>query len=295
MRAFVLPAWLLRRAASTDGSALAAYNWAGSLAGPRLGKLPAYVVGWVTMLALFGGISTSVQASNQIVAMHMMFTYGEPSAATTQTGQWAIAEACNLVGVAVSLMPIHYTDKLASLALAWLLVGSLVLIVVIPSVAPVRQPASYVWGTFYNGNYDGIQEAGLPSTRAQDGYTVCCGLLMSQFLLLYYDTPSHMAEEVHHSTYTVPRSILASFFIGSALNFGLLLSYLYSIQDENNVLVPGRGISGTSYGTAENPVPYSLVRPCMHMRAASSALASSGAPSMHAHAAASSDADCCRP
>ena len=241
------------------------YNWAGALSG-RLGKLPSYVVGWVTLLALFGGISTSVQASNQIMGMRMMFTYGDPASASTQVGQWGVAQACNLVGVFASLMPIEWTNRLSWITLVWLVCGSTILVILIPAVAPSRQSNAYVWGKWYNGSSAGIDQAGLGSQRSRDAYTVCNGLLMSQYLLLYYDTPSHMAEETHRSTWTVPRSIIASFLIGSAINFGLLLSFLYSIQIESNVYTPGAGITGTcyggykmnDYGTPVCTIPYSL-------------------------------------
>lgn len=54
--------------------------------------------------------------------------------------------------------------------------------------------------------------------------------LPSRFLLLVYDTPSHLAEETQNAQRTVPRAIVASYFLGSALNMGILLSYLFCIN-----------------------------------------------------------------
>lgn len=45
------------------------YNWSGALAG-TLGKVPSYVVGWVLLLAAFGGVGTAIQASNQAVSIN---------------------------------------------------------------------------------------------------------------------------------------------------------------------------------------------------------------------------------
>ena len=54
-----------------------------------------------------------------------------------------------------------------------------------------------------------------------------------------------MAEETHDAAKTVPRAILFSYFAGAALNFGLLLSYLFSVTNVNNAAIPGFGVTGT--------------------------------------------------
>lgn len=212
------------------------------------------------LLAAFGGVGTAIQAANQAVSMNMMRLSGASGSGWTQTGQWFVAQLVNLVSTAVAMLPIEKLDFLSWIALAWCVVGSLLIIITIPSVAPRRQSDSYVWTKWVNGNLNGIDQApGLGGNqRAQDGYTVCNGLLMAQYLLLYYDSPSHMAEEVHRATWTVPRAILTTFFLGAGLNFALLLSYLYSIQIPGNVLLSGAGITGVVYGSGDNAHPYSL-------------------------------------
>lgn len=70
---------------------------------------------------------------------------------------------------------------------------------------------------------------------------------MAQYLLLVYDVPGHLAEETKHASWSVPRAICATFFSGAAMNFALILAFLYSIQIEPNVTVPGCGITGVRY------------------------------------------------
>lgn len=69
-----------------------------------------------------------------------------------------------------------------------------------------------------------------------------------------FDGPGHMAEEIKHASWSVPRAIVVTFFLGSILAFGLLLSFLYSIQIPLNVVVPGYGITNTVYGTPDSPI-----------------------------------------
>jgi len=58
---------------------------------------------------------------------------------------------------------------------------------------------------------------------------------MSQFLINCYDQPSHMAEETHNASWTVPRSMIGSYMCSAFLNFCLLLAYLFSIQEPANI------------------------------------------------------------
>ena len=43
----------------------------------------------------------------------------------------------------------------------------------------------------------------------------------------------------------MPRAILTSFFLGSALNFCLLIAYLFAVTKIDNVAIPGFGITGS--------------------------------------------------
>lgn len=43
----------------------------------------------------------------------------------------------------------------------------------------------------------------------------------------------------------MPRSILTTYVLGSAINFALLLAYLYGITQLKNVTIPGFGITGS--------------------------------------------------
>ena len=161
-------------------------------------------------------------------------------------------------GAACSLPPPRYIDKLSIVSFVWLILPFLATVIVIPSVAPVkgiypvngqvqalRQTGSWVWAT--NPNFlsadtkaNGVfQKAGLPSRGAANAYTICNGFLMSQYLILFWDVPGHMAEEIRRPRRNVPRAMLLSFFLGGWLNFGLLLSYLYSVTNINNATIGG--------------------------------------------------------
>lgn len=168
-------------------------------------------------------------------------------------------------GAAASLVPIKYVNRLALASFSWLIMAVVLITICIPNIAPaeginplsgqhgpLRRTRDFVFATDYHFLSESSQingmfsaEAGFASRGAANAFTVCNGLLMSQFLILVFDVPSHMAEETKRASYTVPRAMLGAFFIGCSFNFALLVSYLFSVTNLNNAAIPGFGITGS--------------------------------------------------
>ncbi len=236
----------------------------------------------MSLVAFLGGLATySLQATQQLSSMSMMYHYGFATPAggapgSTQAGQFGVAVAILVFGAAASLIPIRHVNRLALASFAWLALAATAICLVIPNVAPVegvnplsgaveplRRTRDYVWATDpmvlsdssrINGMFSA--EAGLGSRTNANAYTVCNGLLMAQFLILVFDVPSHMAEETKRAAYTVPRAMLAAFFIGCTVNFALLISYLFSITNLNNAAIPGFGITGSCQTINQGTLDY---------------------------------------
>jgi len=237
------------------------------------------MVGWLIFLAFLGGATSIVLAAmQQCVSMNMMMSYGfdtqNGSPAPSQNGQFGIAVFVAVFGAVFCALPMRYLNKLAISSFWWLIFAATLIIVVIPILSrgnpsssaaqvcsPTYVPGGSCWSSHpagQNTNYvfrsntltdnskvNGMATAGLGSQAKQNGYTFCNGLLMAQYLILVFDVPGHMAEETKAASYTVPRAILSSYFLGSAINFGLLLTFLYSITVKNNAAIPGFGITSS--------------------------------------------------
>jgi hypothetical protein len=95
--------------------------------------VPPFICGWVILVAFLGGIaSTALQATQQAVAMHMIYFGGFPSAsladsgassspASTQNAQFGIAVFVLCFSAAVSMLPMSILNRLAHASFAWLL------------------------------------------------------------------------------------------------------------------------------------------------------------------------------
>lgn len=198
----------------------------------------------------------------QAIAMRQIYYYGfdteKTSPAPTQGGQFSIAMAVCIYGGIFATLPMRYLNKIALASFSWLIIGALTLIIVVPSVAPSgpnpghgnRENTAYV---FRSNSYltaeafNGLTSAAswLGSESRMRTYIMCNGLLMSQYLILVFDVPGHMAEETVNARKNVPRSIMTTYLLGSAINFALLLSYLYSVTEIKNITIPGFGITGS--------------------------------------------------
>ena len=184
-------------------------------------------------------------------------------------GTWktlfGITVAITVVQFLINQLPLKHMNK-ASWASFWLMVfGCLMLIIGLPAIAPKHQSWKWVWTKWYtscNGELDSNGEpvdptctdpnpmgpiafTGVEANGGSTGWMFCAGLLMSQFLVNCYDQPSHMAEETHHASWTVPRAIIGSYVCAGFLNLCILLSFLFSIQVPANL---GYGITQGLYG-----------------------------------------------
>ncbi|KAJ4951612.1 hypothetical protein NE237_028444 [Protea cynaroides] len=118
----------------------------------------------------------------------------------------------------------------------WQGIGGLVVIIMLPLVAPHTQSASYVFTNFKTSP----ELTGISSQP----YAVILSLLLSQYSLLGYDTAAHLTEETKGADITGPIAILSS--IGVIMLFGgaYYLSLTFSIQNLNYLFDPTNETAG---------------------------------------------------
>lgn len=236
----------------------------GALAG-KLGKLPPFVIGWMILVAFFGGgCSISLQGMYQVTAMRMMFYYGfdtdTSSPAAPQLGQFGIAVAVAAFGAVVSCLPMRHLNKIAVASFSWLIVGALTLIICVPSTAPsgptpgdgYRENTAFVFrsdpdllseATQVNGVFE---FANLGSRTNSNAFTICNGLLMGQYLILVFGKQQH-AQQRRAST--VP--------LAAIRNDAALIAVLLTHATLSHADVPGHMAEETK--NASRAVPRAIL------------------------------------
>ena len=161
----------------------------------------------------------------------------------------------------INLLPLRYMNKAAWVSFGIMVSGCFMIIIGLPAIATNHQTWTWVWTKWYSNcnpedpstwtgdktSCDGNPMGGYAHNGLKSyGWMFCAGLLQSQFLVNCYDQPSHMAEETHNASWTVPRSMIGSYCCAGFLNFCLLLSYLFSVQNPASFTW---GVTQGMYGT----------------------------------------------
>ncbi|CAI5515302.1 unnamed protein product [Closterium sp. Naga37s-1] len=103
------------------------------------------------------------------------------------------------------------------------IVAAVVLIIMLPLVAPTHEPASWVFGDFGNN-----REITLTPSNA---YSFLITLLVSQYSLYGYDCVAHLTEETKKADRTAPLAIMSSLTTVTVLAWVLVVVLTWSIQD----------------------------------------------------------------
>ncbi|KAB2035556.1 hypothetical protein ES319_D04G160400v1 [Gossypium barbadense] len=126
-------------------------------------------------------------------------------------GQWAVTTSVDF-----SLA------QLIQLAAVWNLLGVVLLMILIPSVATERASAKFVFTHFNTDNGEGINSK---------VYIFVLGLLMSQYTLTGYDASAHMTEETKNADKNGPKGIISAIGISIIFGWGYLLGITFAVTD----------------------------------------------------------------
>lgn len=106
----------------------------------------------------------------------------------------------------------------AKAALWTSLLSFLIILVAVPSVAPTKQHAKFVFTTFINN-----------TGWSQSGIAFIVGLINTNYSFACLDCATHLAEEVHRPERMVPIAIMGTVGIGFVTGWFFSMSMLFSI------------------------------------------------------------------
>lgn len=136
---------------------------------------------------------------------------------------WAIMILCCLFNVYGR----RIFNALGWVALVWGLVGLLVTVVTILSMANSFESWEFVFKSYVN------------QTGLSDRYkavVVCLGITNLSYVMCCYDAPAHMAEEMNNAQEDAPKAMVYSVYLGFLTGFVYLLAIMFSITDLDTVL-----------------------------------------------------------
>lgn len=134
--------------------------------------------------------------------------------------------------VAVNLFSVRRLRLMIYTSIVLNTVGILSLVISVLARAKTHQPATFVFGKFFDGT--GVGGPGW-SIRASPAYVAACGVLMSQYTILGYDASAHLCEETRKAVRDAPIGLLSAIAASAGLGFFVIIGMLFSIQDFDTV------------------------------------------------------------
>ncbi|KAK3388263.1 amino acid permease-domain-containing protein [Sordaria brevicollis] len=210
------------------------YFWSAMLAPPSWSPFLAWLTGWFNLLGqvavttgitfgLAGLVSTAITVKNPDYEQTPAKTIGIYAALLFSHG------VVNTFGVKALRWLNNVSIILHSAGITALCIAVLV-------KAPKLQSAKFVFGTYHDGTAaepDGAEGWG---QRASPAYVVLCGALMSQYTLTGFDASAHLSEETKKASWSAPIGVVSSVGFSSIFGFFVLMAFLFSIQDFEQVL-----------------------------------------------------------
>ncbi|KAK9790962.1 hypothetical protein WJX73_004389 [Symbiochloris irregularis] len=206
------------------------YFWSAWLGGKR-GPLYSWITAWFNILAQVATLASVTSELMAIISTSVSLHYG---IVLSQGHLYAM-----FVGtmVCVGLMNSGSTRVLLrtiSFSLFWQVLATVVMVLVLPTVAPWHQSASFVWKTSF-----GVDQS--TSGITSKGYLYMQSLLLPQYAMIGYDACAHMSEETTNAGRSAPRAILLSLFASYFAGYILLIGMLFCVQDPSNVMTGSAG------------------------------------------------------
>ncbi|KAL3695805.1 hypothetical protein R1sor_009881 [Riccia sorocarpa] len=202
------------------------YFWTAHLAGPRYGPFASWVCAWLEIVGLIAGAGTQAYSGAQVLQYIVLLSTG-----TNKDGGYfasrgvfySIYFGFCLIWAILNTFALKIVAMIDVVSLYWQVVGGALIIILVPSIAPVTQSAKYVF-THYEKS---TELTGIHSNP----YALVLSLLFSQFALLGYDAPAHLTEETKNADRNGPMAILVTTGLMFSVGCGVILSLTFSIQD----------------------------------------------------------------
>ncbi|KAK7280417.1 hypothetical protein RJT34_25481 [Clitoria ternatea] len=201
------------------------YYWSAKLAGPRWAPFASWITGWFNIVGQWA-VTTSVDFSlAQLIQVIILLSTGGKNGGGYEASKYVVialhAGILLLHGI-VNSLPISLLSFLGQIAAIWNVLGVFVLMIVIPTVAPERASAKFVFTHFNSENENGI------SSRP---YIFLLGLLMSQYTLTGFDASAHMTEETKDADRNGPKGIISAVGISVVVGWVYILGITFAVID----------------------------------------------------------------
>jgi len=221
------------------------YHWAAILGGRGWG----WVTAWFNIVGL-----VTVMAAINVGTFEFLMRAFMPDVTPSLSLQLAIVGAITATQAILNHLGIRLTTLLTDFSGYWILAVSLVLTVVLLSVARSFDPARLI--TFSNFSGQPADSPVWPGTESI-AWLFALGLLLPAYTITGFDASAHVAEETLNANHTVPTGIVRSVLVSGIAGWIMLSAIVLAIPDPVEAAAQG---STVFFGTLRALVPPAVVQ-----------------------------------
>ncbi|KAK1324689.1 hypothetical protein QJS10_CPA01g01379 [Acorus calamus] len=200
------------------------YYWSARLSGVDWAPFSSWMTGWFNIVGQWA-VTTSVDFSlAQLLQVIILLSTGGNNGGYHASKYVVICfhGGILLLHALLNSLSINLLSLFGQFAAAWNLLGVFVLMILIPTVAPQKASASFVFTHFNTENDAGIHNK---------LYIFVLGLLMSQYTLTGYDASAHMTEETKNADRNGPKGIISAIGISIIVGWGYLIGVTFAVTN----------------------------------------------------------------
>ncbi|XP_044488024.1 amino-acid permease BAT1-like [Mangifera indica] len=201
------------------------YYWSAKLAGPKWAPFASWMTGWFNIVGQWA-VTTSIDFSlAQLIQVIILLSTGGKNGGGYEASKYVVIAfhgGILLLHAIINSLPISVLSFFGQLAALWNLLGVVVLMILIPTVATERASAKFVFTHFNTDNGDGI---------GSKVYIFVLGLLMTQYTLSGYDASAHMTEETKNADKSGPKGIISSIGVSLIFGWGYILGITFAVTN----------------------------------------------------------------
>ncbi|KAG1445835.1 hypothetical protein G6F56_009771 [Rhizopus delemar] len=199
------------------------YSWSLLLSNKKWGPFMSWISGYTYLIAAVTVVATLAWTSGQfIIAISNTLNIVQINSQGANVGVYV---ALIIMGTIYNLLGVKFSGYLNKFMVVWVFIGSLIIIIAVPALAPSHNTAKWVFTEFKNN-----------TGYKNNGVVFLLGLLQAAWSLVGYECGAQIVEGTKNAAVTAPRGIIICVGFAILQGFALIISVLFSIQDVGELL-----------------------------------------------------------
>ncbi|PVI02997.1 amino acid transporter [Periconia macrospinosa] len=218
----------LAEGAAMYPSAGGQYQMVAELSPPSSRAIVSWYCGWITLCGWL-----AMTASAPYGAASLLMGLVKLNHPTFESQAWHVTVAyigITLIALFINLYGNKIMPLLQDSIMAFHVLFFVIVFIVVLSVTPSRNSAQFVFAEFQNN-----------TGWKSDAVAWFLGMLTSCYVMVGYDSATHLSEEIAQPAIAVPRAMVGSVVINGTMGFAMLLAVLFSMGDLGAALADRTG------------------------------------------------------